>query len=231
MYNIKFYKWETKEYLFQILFKIKFIRYLIFNFHKKYDSYKIFHSFNLNSNSIFIDIGANIGTVTHYIYDHFQCYIDAFEPHPGAYKILKKSFINLNKIKCHNYCISDKSEHKKFFMHNLSRSSKHLSLSRRGSLESSKKDIDKNKYFESQSKSIDELLNSYNHIDCIKIDIEGHEYKIIDQIINKKNKIKFVVCELHKNKFNDNNLNKSYNFTINKLKKLDLLNKWFFLWN
>lgn len=231
MINIKFYRREFKEIIFRFLLGIKSYRSFAYKYKSRFNSYKIFDRFNLDKDSIFIDIGANIGTVTHYINDKYSCNIDSFEPHPGAFSVLKNYFLNVDKVNCHNVCISNNSKKSKFYMHKLSISSKHLSLSRRGSLENTKKDINEDKFIYVDSKNIEDLIDKYSYIHCMKIDIEGHEYKILDKIIQNKKKINFVVCELHKDKFNDKNLNNSYDLTIAKLKKYNLLNTWFFVWN
>ena len=44
---------------------------------------------------------------------------------------------------------------------------------------------------------INEILDKYEFIDCIKIDIEGHEYAIIESLIQNKHKIGRLVCEFH----------------------------------
>jgi hypothetical protein len=48
-------------------------------------------------------------------------------------------------------------------------------------------------------KKISSIMNSFNHkeIDLLKMDIEGLEYKIIDQIIKEKIPVKQLVVEFH----------------------------------
>ena len=80
------------------------------------------------------------------------------------------------------------------------------------------------------------LIKKYQYIDLIKIDIEGYEYEIIQDLINNKHKIKYVLCELHGNPKNLSRkgfkknifLEKKYNNLISLLEKNQLLNKWFF---
>ena len=76
--------------------------------------------------------------------------------------------------------------------------------------------------------SIREILNQFDYFDLIKIDIEGYEYNILPEIINNKNKIGKVICELHgsssrKNKF----LNNKYSNFIKILNDIDPEKKWF----
>lgn len=73
------------------------------------------------------------------------------------------------------------------------------------------------------------MLNKFNIIDLIKIDIEGYEYEILPFILKNKNKIKKVICELHGNPAKRKNifLAKKYLQFIKKLKKIDPKKKWF----
>lgn len=84
--------------------------------------------------------------------------------------------------------------------------------------------------------SINDLIKKYDYIDLIKIDIEGYEYEIIQDLIINEHKIKYVLCELHGNPKNLSKkgfkknifLEKKYNNLIKLLEKKQLLNKWFF---
>ena len=76
--------------------------------------------------------------------------------------------------------------------------------------------------------SIREILNKFDFINLIKIDIEGYEYNILPEIIKNKNKIGKVICELHgsssrKNKF----LKNEYLNFIKILNDIDPEKKWF----
>lgn len=228
---LKFCKIEIKERTNCFFLKFKFFRSLNYKFNKKYKSYEIFNKFNLNKDSIFLDFGANIGSVTHYINDKYNSYIYSYEPHPKAFSILNNFFKNSQKIYCQNACISNESTLKKFFLHKDSRYNHQISLSRRGSLEISKRDLRSENNLMIKCLSIEDILKQFKFIDCIKIDIEGHEYKILDKIIENRFKIKYVVCELHQNKFYDEDLNNLYQITIDKLYNMRLLNEWFFIWN
>ena len=72
------------------------------------------------------------------------------------------------------------------------------------------------------------IKNRFKKIDLIKINIEGHEYKILPEIIKNKDKINKVVCQLHGDYVN--HLNDVHNDLLNDLKELDLLQKWFYEW-
>ena len=76
-------------------------------------------------------------------------------------------------------------------------SSSDLSLLEGSSLEVSKKNIDRNIFQKTHLINIQSIIDKYDYIDCIKIDIEGHEYKILEILFKNKSKIGKVVCEFH----------------------------------
>ena len=74
---------KIKSIIKKKIFYYKFLRVILFNTFPQFKKLKIFNKLNLNSNSIFIDIGTNEGLVAQYINDRFNCKIVCFEPHPG----------------------------------------------------------------------------------------------------------------------------------------------------
>jgi FkbM family methyltransferase len=214
----------------EFLKKIKLIRLLLYKFNKSYMIFKVFPQ--LNKKSIFIDIGANVGFVTQYITDKYNCKIYAYEPHPKAYSYLKKKFINNKKIEIINKAVSNKSGTSKIYFHEKDNDEVTIKYSEATSLDKNKINISVDRHKNVSLVNIKELINSFDFIDCIKIDIEGHEYLILDDLINNKKKIGKVICELHGNYNDSKNINyrKKYIETINLLKKNNLLNSWFIEW-
>ena len=92
-----------------------------------------------------------------------------------------------------------------------------------------KDNINSKNFYKVKTSSILEIINQFNYIDLIKIDIEGHEYEILPEIIKNKNRIKRVICELHGNpdKNKNNFLNNKYKNFIEELKEIDPEKKWF----
>ena len=79
------------SWLKKYLKTFKYIRILNYKFNKSYTN---FNKLNLNKNSIVIDIGLNIGSITQLIEDKYDCYIDCYE-----YKIIPELIKNKSKIK------------------------------------------------------------------------------------------------------------------------------------
>ena len=69
------------------LSRFKFYRKnFLYKFSIEYKVYKLFHTFGLNKDSIFIDIGANVGKVSQFIDDYYLCNIISYEPHQAAFQ-------------------------------------------------------------------------------------------------------------------------------------------------
>ena len=225
---------NIREYLDRNLKKINFIRKI--NYNLKSD-YKIFKKFLLNKESLFVDLGANKGDVTQFIKDEFDCFTESYEPDKYTYKKLFKRFKNSKKNKTYNLGISKKNlkekiyYHKKFILNNFI-------YSQSSSFVRNKLNIDINNFKIVKTLPIKKLLKRYEHIDLLKIDIEGYEYEILDDIIKNKDKITYVLCELHgkpsklteKNKGKKNPFSLKYKRFKKKLRKKKLLNTWFFEW-
>jgi 16S rRNA A1518/A1519 N6-dimethyltransferase RsmA/KsgA/DIM1 with predicted DNA glycosylase/AP lyase activity len=104
-------KLNFKEVLWCFLFKIRSIRLLIFYNYKRYkDKRNLLNNLKLNKNSQVMDIGANNGVVSHYLFDKYSCYIHSYDPNPYCYEILKNIFKNNPKIKIYNKAISNTSK-------------------------------------------------------------------------------------------------------------------------
>ena len=219
---------KIKKLLLRNLFFIKPIRFFLYNY-KNFKKLKIFDNLNLNSDSLFIDLGANEGIVSQYILDKYKCNIIAYEPHPACSTILKQKFKNNKKIKLFFGAVSDSSGDKKLYFHRENLSSGDLDFSQASSLDPKKGNINKGSFVITKCYDIKEILNNLNIIDCLKIDIEGYEYKILPEIIKNQKKIKKVFCELHGKPGTKKNehLNSEYSNLISELKNQNLYGSWF----
>lgn len=218
---------NLKAELIRVMFYSKILRKFLYNY-KNFKKLKVFENLNLNKNSLFIDVGANEGIISQYIFDKYQCNIEIYEPHPSCLSILRKKFKNNAKIKIFDCAVSENTDFKKLYFHKNSNKKFDLNKSQATSLEENKENIDKKLFINVKTYSIKDILNNHKMIDCIKIDIEGHEYKILPEIIINQKKIKKVFCELHGNPESNKNqfLVNDYNNTVSKLKNLNLYNSW-----
>lgn len=212
--------------LIKFLYKIKLIRIFLYKFIQK-KKYRNFIGLKIDQDSVFLDFGANVGDISQCILDLYNCNIYCYEPDNNAFKVLKERFKNYEKIILINNSVGDKNEKTKLYYHKLSHENP-LKFSTGSSLLEQKGNIDKKNYQITEMVSISEIINHFDYINLIKIDIEGYEYNILPEIIKNKNKIGKVICELHgsstrKNKF----LNNKYLEIIKILNDIDQGNKWF----
>ena len=155
--------------IFILQFKlIRIIYYWLFNFNLKFKDFS-----QLNKDSLFIDIGANIGKITQYVDDKFNCNIICYEPNIACFKYLKKRFKNRKNIKIYNYAISNKEGNAKLFLHKQSKENEDLQYSEAGSLFEKKDNISQIQFLNVKTIDIKNLLKNFKKIDLIKIDIEG----------------------------------------------------------
>jgi len=193
----------------------------------------------INSKSIVLDIGANIGDVSEFIFKKYNCNIFSYEPNIACYNHMKKRFADYKKIKIYNYAISNFSGEGSLYFHRFAKSNNDERYIEGASLRSDKDNIDINKNIKVKIINIKEILNAHEKIDLIKIDIEGSEYQIMPEIIKNRHLIKMVICELHGNpegkKIGNESKNKKfineYYELIKTLKNNNLYNNWFYEWH
>jgi FkbM family methyltransferase len=209
----------------RFLLKFKFFRKILFKY-KSLKRLKIFDKLNLNNNSLFIDIGSHEGIFSFFFVDKFNCNVEIYEPNKKLYKLLLQNFKNYKKVKLFNLAVSNKSGKNKLYLHKKSNKNNHFFFDQSSSLEKNKDNVGKNNFQIIQTINIKKILDKHKFIDVIKIDIEGHEYKILDILLLNINKIGKIYCELNGDKKYPAYA-KQKKFWIKKLKKLNILNKKF----
>jgi len=143
--------------------------------------------FDLNENSVVFDLGGFEGQWASDIYAKFNCNVYVFEPVPQYAEEIKERFKLNNKIKVFPFGLFD--ENKK----------EHIAIQGEGSSTLNKR--------EASEKTEIELVrfgdfikeNAIEKIDLIKINIEGAEYKLFDNIIENgyENKIGNFLIQFH----------------------------------
>ncbi len=209
---VYFYSNKTKNrpklLYYYILFLIKFFLFrnfkikseYIFNHKVHFPDYSLFfllfreiffrgdYSIDLKEDSIIYDIGANIGITTLYYKFRFpKCKIICYEPDPVNFKYLLMNTSNFKNIACINCAVSDKNGKISFL------SSKNGSVVSKINREKREmgEDVD--------CINFSDLLQK--EIDLCKMDIEGEEFRVINELY-KKNKIDLVkewIIEYHHN--------------------------------
>jgi len=144
---------------------------------KKTDESLLLLDIFLNKNDIFIDIGANIGEYIYKASKHISpIQIFAYEPLPGLYKRLKKVFPEVNMYDVALSDVESKSAFKIPVIDKqkiLTRSTLNTNFVETGE--------EKNVIIEVKTDTLDNQVEKFsiNKIALIKIDVEGHEWKVI----------------------------------------------------
>lgn len=129
-----------------------------------------------NENPIIIDCGSNIGmSILYFKTIYPNSIIHSFEPDFYAFKLLNENFGNSKNIFLNNNAISNESKELIFYYNEEHRSSLSMSLF--------KQRESKNSVKVNSLKLSEYLINkNINHIDFLKIDIEGAEFEVIDDL-------------------------------------------------
>tara|TARA_B100001057_G_scaffold498810_1_gene607186 strand:+ start:1366 stop:1986 length:621 start_codon:yes stop_codon:yes gene_type:complete len=199
---------------------------------------------NINEDSLILDIGANVGNISNYLYDKFRPNIICYEPNITCYDYMIKRFEKKPKIKIFNLAVSNFNGKSNLYFHVKSNGINDVRYIEGATLRPEKDNIDVRKKIEVECIDIKKILDKFDKIDLIKIDIEGSEYLIMPEIIKQRNKIKKVICETHGSPFGKKifNSEKTKKFMKNevfkieylklrsKLEEMNLFNNWFYEW-
>jgi FkbM family methyltransferase len=145
---------------------------------------KLSINYDLNSESIFFDVGGYIGEFSEKINKKYNCICYIFEPSEEFFKIIHSNFKDNNKIIPFNVAISDFDGDSK-----LGGGGTGSSIVKNGEGENVK--VISFKSFITN--------NNIKKIDYLKLNIEGSEYELLEHIINIgfiKN-IKYIQVQFH----------------------------------
>jgi FkbM family methyltransferase len=202
--------------LIKAIIRGKFIYFSNVNIPKEWIGNKyggfFLHSDILNSNSIIYSVG--IGEDISFdmrIINKLKCRVFGFDPTPKSVEFIK----NLNppsEFIFNQYGVSNTTGVIKFF---LPKNDSHVSGSLLNTSIVNEEDSIPLKF-----KSLNDIMKSFNHqhIDVLKIDIEGYEYQLIDYIYDNKVQINQFLVEFHPDLISGGKEK-----TRRAIKKLDLL--------
>lgn len=169
-------------------------------------------NYNLNKNSIVMDLGGFYGVWAEQIINKYDPYFYILEPIPSFYKILLDKFLNNKKVKVFNFGISNTNEDGSIFV----------------SGDASSRNISHGSPIPVVLKNMKTVLNlcELDHIDLLQVNIEGDEYNVLDDIIETDTvqkintlQIQFHLgihnCEERREKIQNNLLNLGYKLNFN----------------
>jgi len=164
------------------------------------------YNYNLNNNSIVIDLGAHNGVFTENIFQKFNCFVYSFEPIFKHYESCLNKFKMIDKIKIYPSGLS--SENKVVDFHIAGEASSIYFGDVLGE-------------FGINLKKIDEFLleEKIEIVDLIKMNIEGSEYELLEYMLNNNliTKFKNLQIQFHDNVFDG--WEQKYHYIKENLKK------------
>ena len=184
--------------------KLRYLKYygkvLLNNWIKNKDSYaqhgedKLVEQLLPNGVNSFIDIGANDGVLfsNTYKFAKYGATGLCIEPSPRSYTKLKLNHLFHSKITCINYAISNRDGKIYFIEDGYEETLSRVSNSN----EEGSKEI--------QCCTFNTILNKYPNfkdIDLLSVDVEGHEYEVFRSLLKNSLKIKLIIIESDKSKF------------------------------
>ena len=143
--------------------------------------------------SVCIDIGANIGNHSLYFSDYYQK-VYSFEPSKKIFNMLSLNSKLVNNIECFNLGCSNQDKTALLSSISTNRGGSFiLSEEREGEIE------------KIEVKPLDITLKDLHKIGLIKIDVEGHEYEVLEGAEKTiKDNMPIILFEQHENDFSDN---------------------------
>lgn len=153
---------------------------------------------NINENSVCIDAGANIGSITE-VFANKGATVYSFEPHPMAYAKLKEKFADNPNVKTINKAVFDKNGYMRLYFHEY-HDTDNVFFSQGASLFEGKNDINKDSFVDIEVIDlVDFIKNLGRDVYVLKMDIEGGEYDILLKLIKEglHQNIKHILVEVH----------------------------------
>ena len=146
----------------------------------------------------FIDVGANIGNHTNGLCSYFSnCH--AFEPNPRTFQLLKANMTGKPNVICHQLALSNCSGEASFHQDsNNSGKSRVIDMSQFNAQNNN------NDLIKIKTMRLDDIINKHSDVGLIKIDVEGHELKVLEGAVEiLKKQRPFIMIEVLANEISE----------------------------
>ena len=182
------------------------------------ENLKTLKKLNLNTDSVFIDVGAHRGEELNYLKD-IGCFVYSFECNPLHFENLENIYGSYEKIFLFNRLVTSPANGPvPVYFKNTSRGGSMSAIREKRS--NNIKD-----FIYVDTISISDFISSLEHskIDVIKLDVEGSEYKIIEDLIDsgKIEMVDLILFECHKHKIQSDEWQAHRKSVKLKMKKFD----------
>lgn len=152
----------------------------------------------LPSDGVFIDIGANVGYISHFVIKKclFHGQVFSVEPNPKVYSILQKNIAIYDRTSLYNFALANEMGRATFY-YGIDSAVGSLVKGYNESHHSSNPKWDSVKEISVEVHKGDQLFADLANIDILKIDVEGYEMQAflgMEKMINSK-KIKKILME------------------------------------
>lgn len=143
------------------------------------------YEYDLNSESLVLDLGGYKGQFASDIYARYNCRVLVFEPVNAFAEKIEERFKRNSKIEVFHFALGSKARQEV-----ISLQAEGSSLYRNSPNKTAIDFLDINEFF---------ILNNIQHVDLIKINIEGGEYELLPRLFETGliSKIKHIQVQFH----------------------------------
>lgn len=184
----------------------------------------------INSSSVVIDLGANIGVVSE-ILARTGAKVYSFEPNRDAFSILCKYCKRYPNVEAFQLGAGVKNSFVQLYLHEKSNNS-NSDYTQASSLLSSKTNISTDNKMMIYEVDFCDFLNEINcHVDLLKIDIEGYEISLINHLLDSNliDRVSKIYMETHEQK--NPSLTEGTLLLKRRIDSLGLTNKFIYTWH
>lgn len=136
----------------------------------------------LEPDDIVLDFGAHVGNATTEFAKRAK-HVHAFEPNPEIFAFLRRQTARYPNVTLHNKVVSDKAGNETLFFETMTRG-KHFEGS---TIMANKSNVSYENQVDIEAVDVADFITSLGTpVACIKMDIEGAEYRILDRLIETK---------------------------------------------
>jgi FkbM family methyltransferase len=156
----------------------------------------------VDSSFLFVDCGANVGDISE-LFLKRGAIVKAFEPDLLAYKHLQKRFAGADRIEIINKAVAVEDGHAMFYYHKERLNREGIEFTVSSSLLGEKINVDQMHGVEVETVNLCRYIENLGRaIDVLKMDIEGEEIVLLNQMIEDETykKAKLILVETHETK-------------------------------